>query len=94
MIHSLCGGRLKDNEILTVIKVKFLNNPMVDKNRPYFYICKIGDIKVGDKVLAPYNENSYAAMVIRVDASVSEQTLPFPRSKMQTVDSRFENMSE
>ncbi|MBQ7407674.1 MAG: hypothetical protein IJW13_00130 [Clostridia bacterium] len=89
MIHSLAGGKLKDNGYYTVIKVKFINNPLA-LARPYFYLCEVAQIEQGEVVLAPYgkNQTEYEAEVIRVDKCVSEQTLPMPLSKMATVTKR------
>lgn len=91
MIHSMCGGGLKDNKILSVVKIKFVNNPL-SENRPYWYLNSIIDLKQGDIVLAPFSKNQtlYKAEVIRVDNGVNEQSFPIPFSKMQTITSRAE----
>lgn len=89
MIHSLCGGGLKDNQILTVVKVKFTNNPLA-QNRPYWYLTTIIGLSEGEEVLAPFGRDgqTFRAVVLRVDQAVNEQVLPMPLSKMQTITSR------
>lgn len=90
MIHSMCGGALKDNKILSVVKVRFLNNPLSGE-RPYWYLNAITDLKQGEIVLAPFGKTQtlFKAEVIRVDNGVNEQSFPMPISKMQTVEKRF-----
>ena len=92
MIHSLCGGKLRDNQIFDIVKVKFLNNPFAGE-RPYWYKSDIRDLKEGDKVIAPFGakEEAFIACVIRVDRGVNEQNTPIPASKMQYLISREEN---
>lgn len=86
MIHSMCGGGLKDNALLTFVKVSFLDCPACEK-RPYWYVCPFVGIAVGDTVLAPYGRDGalYKAEVLRVDENVSEQTPPFPLSSMKEI---------
>lgn len=90
MIHSMCGGGLKNNEILSFAKVKFCEESApagVDCSRPYWFISEIPLLKAGDKVLAPIGEKSYEAVVLRVDLS-SEQTPPFPIKSMKKLISK------
>lgn len=87
MIHSMCGGGLKDNQVLTLAKIKFIDNPYA-QDRPYWYICNIFGVKSGDTVTAPFNSlggayNVYKATVLRVDSNVNEQTSPVPIKHMQ-----------
>lgn len=84
MIHSLCGGKLRDNQIFDVVKVKFINNPF-SSARPYWFKSDIYGLKEGDKVVAPFGsgDQTYIAEVIRVDKNVNEQNTPIPSSKMQ-----------
>lgn len=87
MIHSMCGGGLKDNQVLTLAKIKFIDNPYA-QDRPYWYICNIFGVKSGDTVTAPFNGlggayNVYKATVLRVDSNVNEQTSPVPIKHMQ-----------
>ena len=79
MIHSMCGGGLKDNRILSFAKVKFINNPL-SEDRPYWYINNIKGLKAGDEVEAPFGKSGtkFKAVVLRVDYNVSEQTAPIP----------------
>ena len=86
MIHSLCGGKLRDNQIFDVVKVKFISNPMAGE-RPYWYKSNIPLLKVGDIVLAPFgkDERVYEAEVLRIDKCVNEQCLPIPASKMSFI---------
>ena len=86
MIHSLCGGKLRDNQIFDVVKVKFINNPMAG-DRPYWYKSAIPLLKVGDIVFAPFgkDEREFEATVLRIDKNVNEQCLPMPSSKMAFV---------
>ncbi len=90
MIHQMCGGALKDNKILSVVKVKFINNPLC-LDRPYWYLNEIVGLKQGELVLAPFGKNQtlYKAEVIRVDNGVNQQSFPMPISKMQTVTQRI-----
>ena len=83
MIHSLCGGKLRDNAVFDVVKIKFTDNPL-SGDRPYWYKSDIVGLKVGDNVLAPFgkNEQNYKAEVIRIDRAVNEQNCPFNPSKM------------
>lgn len=83
MIHSLCGGKLRDNQIFDVVKVKFINNPMAG-DRPYWYKSSIPLLKVGDILLAPFgkDEREFEATVLRIDKNVNEQCSPIPASKM------------
>lgn len=87
MIHSMCGGGLKDNQVLPLAKIKFIDNPYA-QDRPYWYICNIFGVKSGDTVTAPFNGlggvyNVYKATVLRVDSNVNEQTSPVPIKHMQ-----------
>lgn len=89
MIHQMCGGGLKNNQVICVIKVKFLNNPLA-LDRPYWYLNEIVNLQQGEKVYAPFgkNETEYIAEVLRVDNGVNEQSFPMSISKMQTVTKR------
>lgn len=91
MIHSMCGGGLKDNEILSFAKVTFDNNPLAE-NRPYWYKNSVRGLKAGDKVLAPFGRDGkdFVATVVRVDIA-SEQTPPLPLSRMGTITIKAEN---
>lgn len=87
MIHSMCGGGLKDNQVLTLAKVKFIDNPYA-QDRSYWYICNIFGVRSGDIVTAPFTRpngiyNVYKATVLRVDANVNEQMSPAPIKHMQ-----------
>lgn len=86
MIHSLCGGKLRDNQTFDVVKIKFVNNPL-SGDRPYWYKSNLIGLKAGDKVLAPFgkNEQDFIAEVIRVDSAVNEQNCPFNPSKMSFI---------
>lgn len=85
MIHSMCGGGLKDNEILSFAKVTFDDNPLAEK-RPYWYKCAIIGLNVGEKVLAPFGKDGreYVATIVRVDRA-SEQTPPMPLGRMGSI---------
>ena len=89
MIHSLAGGKLRDNQIFDVVKVKFINNPFA-LDRPYWFKSDLVDLKEGDLVLAPFlnNETLYEAKVIRIDKNVNEQNTPFPASKIKFLISK------
>ena len=91
MIHSLCGGKLRDNQSLDIVKVKFINNPLA-LDRPYWYKSEIVGLKAGDKVIAPFgkSEEGFVAEVLRVDRGVNEQNCPFNTSKMQYIISKAE----
>lgn len=85
----MCGGGLKDNEILSFAKVKFTaeNLPSeIDRERPYWFISEIPLLKQGDKVLAPVGISgaAFEATVLRVDTA-SEQTPPFPVKTMKKI---------
>lgn len=89
MIHSMCGGGLKDNEIFSFAKVKFVAEKLpcgVDGERPYWFISEIPLLKQGDKVLAPVGMSDVPceAVVLRVDRA-SEQTPPFPIKTMKKI---------
>lgn len=93
MIHSMCGGGLKNNEILSFAKVKFTGENLpcgVDGERPYWFISEIPLLKAGDKVLAPAGAAlvSCEAVVLRVDRA-SEQTPPFPIKSMKKLIKRI-----
>lgn len=87
MIHSMCGGGLKDNRILSFAKVRFLNNPLAEA-RPYWYINNIKGLKAGDEVNAPFGKSGmkFKATVLRVDDNVSEQTAPLPIKYMSELN--------
>ncbi len=91
MIHSMCGGGLKNNEILSFAKVKFFpeNAPEgLDVSRTYWFISEIPLLRAGDKVLAPLSGGgSCEAIVLRVDLS-DEQTPPMPLRAMKKLISR------
>ena len=86
MIHSMCGGALKDNKILSVAKVQFINNPLA-QNRPYWYLNGIVGLQQDQVVLAPFGQSQtlYEARVLRVDNGVNEQSFPMPVKKMQWI---------
>jgi len=88
MIHSMCGGGLKDNEVLSFAKVVFDDNPVAG-SRPYWYKSAVRGLKSGEKVLAPFGRDNavYVATVIRVDEA-SEQTPPMPLGRMGTITAR------
>ncbi|MBE5764218.1 MAG: hypothetical protein E7339_01275 [Clostridiales bacterium] len=88
MIHSLCGGKLRDNQSYDVVKIKFINNPLAGE-RPYWYKSALPLLKEGDTVLAPFGsgEREYEATVLRIDKNVNEQCLPIPASKMGEISS-------
>lgn len=90
MIHSLAGGKLRDNSIFDIAKVKFINNPFA-LDRPYWYKSNISFLKEGDKVLAPFGKDEilYEAIVVRIDKNVNEQNAPFPASKMVYLSSKI-----
>lgn len=85
MIHSMCGGGLKDNEVISFAKVVFEDNPLADK-RPYWCKNDIIGLKAGDKVAVSFgkNGNEFVATVVRVDLA-SEQTPPVSLSRMASV---------
>lgn len=89
MIHSLAGGKLRDNQIFDVVKVKFINNPLA-LDRPYWFKSNLVDLKEGDVVFAPFSndETLYEAKVIRIDKNINEQNTPFPASKMKFLISK------
>ena len=91
MIHSMCGGELKDNEVISFVKIEFIDNPLAEK-RPYWYKSAVPGLTTGDKVLAPFGKNDleYAAVVIRVDR-VSEQTPPMPVARMGTISKKIDD---
>ena len=82
MIHSLCGGKLRDNQIFDVAKVRFINNPLSGE-RPYWYKSSLHGLKEGDKVTAPFgkSEQAYIAVVIKIDKNVNEQNAPMVSAK-------------
>lgn len=85
MIHSMCGGGLKDNEVISFAKVVFDGNPLAG-DRLYWYKNDIVGLKAGDKVAVPFGKsgNEFIATVVRVDLA-SEQTPPMPLSRMASV---------
>lgn len=85
----MCGGGLKDNEVLSFVKVTFDDNPLAEK-RPYWYKCGIIGLTAGEKVLAPFGsaQKEYVATVVRVDRA-SEQTPPMPLNRMGSITKRF-----
>lgn len=83
MIHSMCGGGLKNNEIYSFAKVRFENEQLCGLC-PYWFISDIAGLKAGERVLAPFGKNDepLSAVVLRVDDS-DEQTPPFPIKTMK-----------
>lgn len=83
----MCGGGLKNNEILSFAKVRFTGENLpdvVDSERPYWFISEIPLLKAGDTVFAPAGAANVPckAVVLRVDRA-SEQTPPFPIKSMK-----------
>ena len=81
MIHSLAGGEIKVNEPVDFAKVK-----IIEKNQIAWYLCThLPQLKQGDKVSVPYNEELVEAVVLRVDKGVSPQVTPIPLKRAKKV---------
>ncbi len=85
MIHSLSGGLIHNN--------KFYNYALVDVEKlgVCWYTFSEISIEVGDAVLVPYGKHNVLTrgVVIRIEKSVMEQTVPFPVNRTKEIYSKL-----
>jgi len=91
MIHSLSGGKLKDNKNYDFVKVKILEELYF--NKISFYISNISSLQEGDVVLVPYGFPivKVKARVLRIDKNVNEQVAPIPIKRMKEIIKKLTN---
>ena len=81
MIHSLAGGNLKEQQIVDLVKVEFIDTP----NQTFWYISQIADLKVGDIVFAPFGiiDELKKAKVVKIDKNVNSQNTTLNISRLK-----------
>lgn len=80
MIHSLSGGVIRDNGILTFVKVEI-------DGAPYWYLSPFPAVKAGDVVLAPFGKRGEPrrAAVLKVEQT-DAQRAPVPMNRIREIE--------
>lgn len=79
MIHSLSGGIIADDSVLTYVFV------LTDGGEKVWYISPFPFIKEGDRVQAPLRGRSVRGGVLRVE-QVTKQTAPWPVNRTREIE--------
>ena len=87
MIHSLAGGRLREQQLFDFVKLEFENNP----NHFFWFISEIKDLRLNDYVLAPFGplDELQKAKVVRVDKNVISTSAPLPLKRMKKITKKI-----
>ena len=78
MIHSTSGGVMHERKYYDYAKVEV-------NGKNYFYISPFKDLKEGDVVSVPIQDEVYTGIVVRVDKNVSEQNFPISAKKLKNI---------
>ena len=83
MIHSLCGGVIRENGMFDFAKVTFAG-----EERPYWYLCPFPDAEAGRKVIAPFGRGDAlrTGVIVRIERNVSEQAAPYPMNRIRAIE--------
>lgn len=87
MIHSLAGGKLREQQLFDFAKLEFENNP----SQYFWYISEINDLRPNDYVLAPFGplDELQKAKVVRVDKNILGTSAPLPVKRMKKITKKI-----